>query len=82
MPYSYKSKDVEDLFDIGKYTGGIKLKLTWGLCVPDSYKSKDVEDLFDIGKYTGGIKFELTWGLCKYTGLIAASLRMSRVCLI
>ena len=40
VPYSYKSKDVEDLFDIGKYTGGIKLKLTWGLCVPDSYKSK------------------------------------------
>ena len=55
MPDSYKSKDVEDLFDIGKYTGCIKLKLTWGLCVPDSCMSNDVEDLFDIGKYTSGV---------------------------
>ena len=49
MPDSYKSKDVEDLFDIGKYTSGVKLKLTWGLCVPDNCKSKDVKGMFDIG---------------------------------
>ena len=76
MPDSYSSKDVEDLFDICKYTGGIKLKLTWGLCVPDSCKSKDDEGMFDIGKYTGGKKLKLTW-VC--VCLIAVCLTMSRI---
>ena len=35
------------MFDIGKYTSGVKLKLTRSLCVPDNYK--DVRFLFDIG---------------------------------
>ena len=61
MPDSYKSKDVEGMFDIGKYTSGVKLKLTWGLCVPDSCKSKDDECMFDIGKYTSGVKLKLNW---------------------
>ena len=79
MPDSCKSKAVEGMFDIGKYTSGVKLKLTRGMCVPDSCKSKDVEGMFDIGKYTGDVKLKLTLGLC--VCLIAVSLRMSRVCL-
>ena len=67
------------MFDIGKYTGGVKLKLNWGLCVPDNCKSKDVEGMFDIDKYTSGVKLKLTW-VC--VCLIAISLRMSRICLI
>ena len=31
-PDSCKSKDVEGMFDIGKYTSGVKLKLNW-VCV-------------------------------------------------
>ena len=76
---SCKSKDDEGMFDIGKYTSCVKLKLTWGLCVPDSCKSKDDEGMFDIGKYTSGVKLKLNW-VC--VCLIAVSLRMTRVCLI
>ena len=32
-------------------TRGIRLKLTWGMCVPDSCRSPDMEGFFGLGKF-------------------------------
>ena len=76
MTDSCKFENVEDLFDIGKFSGGVKLRLTWGLYVPVSCRSQDVEDLFDVGNYTGGVKLKLIWGLS------VPDICKSKVCLI